>query len=122
MRKPEDFGRDFAVRVRDNWPPDCDTTKMVVSDKGLVIAKNPGEKTGWRPLGCPTCFMIPRAQDSEGYPTVQGKRLRRAEDLGLVSSDTPPELSANMWHCPNCGLLIQNLLPAFDTSSIRRLD
>ena len=112
------FGDEFTRRIKKNLPADFDIQDLKVLSTGLVLMLNSKtEKQGYRPLGCPECFEKEILQNSDGYPTVNGKKLLTPEEAGHVLN-VPPEVMTNLWLCPNCRLPMYSLLPQFDLTAL----
>lgn len=113
------FGESFVGRVKQHLPSGFTIKDVTVLSTGLALIPNSKqENQGLKPLGCPECLGIKSEQDSEGYPTIGGKRLLSYEEANISSAPMSPELVANLWLCPNCRLPVYSLLPQFDLSAL----
>lgn len=108
------FSPEFIDKIRSKVPDDKWNT-LHICPSGLAVTIDK-EKNVYYPIGCPLCLLGDKGQDVFGYPTIGGKKLIKMEEYLQKANyhrDISPEISANMWHCPDCGLLAFDLLPKF---------
>jgi hypothetical protein len=113
MARWEDYDEAFVATIRSALSPEMDIERDVyISDTtGLVILK---EANGaMRPLGCPFCLMGTRGQNALGHPTINNRALIPGEEATEIPENTPVEILANLWLCPQCRMPQDRLLPAF---------